>query len=222
MDDMLIKSKTLEDHLINLEENFSVIKTNKVRINLAKCTFGVAVGKFLEFMLIERGIEMNPTKCKAILEMRSLTTLKKVHRLNGGIAALSHFMSRSAEKCIPFYKMLKKDKTFAWGDDCKKAFSQLKEYLYSPPILTRPKKGELLYLYITTSEEAVGTILIVERNNGQKSVYYTSKVLHGAEERYQRIKKLAYAVVLASKRLNHYLKAHSVVVRTDQPIHKIL
>ena len=93
-------------------------------------------------------------------------------------------MSQSVKKCIPFYKMLKKDKTFTWGDDCEKVFSQLKDYLSSPPILTRPERGELLYLYIAASEEVVGTVLIVERNGEQKSVYYTSKVLHGAEEQY--------------------------------------
>ena len=115
MDDKLIKSRTLEDHLVDLEENFGVIKKNKVRINLAKCTFGVAAGKFLRFILTERGIEMNLAKYKAILEMRSPIMLKEVQRLNGCIAALSCFMSRSAEKCIPFYKMLNKDKTFTWG-----------------------------------------------------------------------------------------------------------
>ena len=114
--------------------------------------------------------------------------------------------------------MLKKDKTFTWGDDCEKTFSQLKDYLSSLSILTRPERGELLYLYIAASEEATGIVLIVERNGEQKPMYYTSKVLHGAKERYQRIKKLAYAVVLASKRLKHYFKAHPVVVRTDQPI----
>ena len=93
MDDMLKKSKTLEDHLVNLKENFGVMKANKVRINPMKCTFGVAVGKFLGFMLIKRGIEVNPIKCKAILEIRSSTMLKEVQRLIGCIATLSCFMS---------------------------------------------------------------------------------------------------------------------------------
>ena len=69
VDDMLIKSKTLEDHLIDLEENFNVMKANKVRINPAKCTFRVVAEKFLGFMLIEKGIKMNLAKCKAILEI---------------------------------------------------------------------------------------------------------------------------------------------------------
>ena len=66
---------------------------------------------------------MNPAKCKAILEMRSPTTLKEVQRLNGRIAVLSRFMSLLAEKCIPFYKMLKKDKTFTWEMIMKKCLA---------------------------------------------------------------------------------------------------
>ena len=83
MDDMLIKSKRLGDHLGYLEENFIVIKTNNVRINPIKCVFRVITRKFLRFMLTERRIKVNPTKCKAILEIRSLTTMKEVQRLNG-------------------------------------------------------------------------------------------------------------------------------------------
>ena len=91
--DIQIKSKTLEEHLADLEENFSVMKANKVRINLTKCIFRVATTKFLGFMLTKRGIKVNPAKCKAILEMRSLTTLKELQMLNGRITALSCFIS---------------------------------------------------------------------------------------------------------------------------------
>ena len=89
VDDMLIKSKTLDNHLADLEENFGVMKANKVRINPMKCAFRVVARKFLGFMLTERRIEMNLVKCNAILEMRSPSTLKEVQRLNGHIAALS-------------------------------------------------------------------------------------------------------------------------------------
>ena len=82
MDDMLIKSQSLEDHLVDLEENFNMMKENRVRINLIKCTFKVAAGKFLGFMLNEKGVEVNSTKCRAILEMRNLATPKEVQRLN--------------------------------------------------------------------------------------------------------------------------------------------
>ena len=85
---MLIKSRSQDDHQAILEENFIMMKNNKVRINLTKCVFRAIVGKFLRFMLIERGIEVNLVKYIAILKMRSLTTMKKVQRLNGQIETL--------------------------------------------------------------------------------------------------------------------------------------
>ena len=78
VDDMLIKSKGLDDHLVDLEENFLVMKHNKVRINPTKCAFKVIARKFLGFMLIKMGIEVNLVKCKAILEMRRPTIAKEV------------------------------------------------------------------------------------------------------------------------------------------------
>ena len=82
VDDMLIKSRNLEDHLADLEENFNVMRANRIRINPTKCTFRVVIGQFLGFMLIEKGIEVNPTKCRAIMDIRSLSTLKEVQKLN--------------------------------------------------------------------------------------------------------------------------------------------
>ena len=75
---MLIKSKSLDDYLVDFKENFIIMKNNKVRINPAKCAFGVTVGKFLGFILIEKRIEVNLNKCKAILERRSPTIVKEV------------------------------------------------------------------------------------------------------------------------------------------------
>ena len=108
---------------------------------------------------MEKWIEVNLAMCKAILEMRSPTTVK------GQIATLSRFMTRSIEKYLSFYKILKKDKPFRWSKDCENAFTTLKEYLSSPPILTRPEDGENLFLYIVVSDEAIRIVLIIERND---------------------------------------------------------
>ena len=75
---MLIKSKNLDDHLVDLDENFIMMQNNKVRINLAKCAFRIIVRKILGFMLTKKGIEVDSVKFKAILEMRSLTIMKEI------------------------------------------------------------------------------------------------------------------------------------------------
>ena len=88
----------------------------------------------------------------------------------------------------------------------------------SPPILTGLELEETLFLYIVVSEEMVGIVLIVERNGEQKPIYYISKVLHGIEVRYQKNEKLAYAIILVSRRLKSYFLPHPIVICIDQLI----
>jgi hypothetical protein len=105
------------------------------------------------------------------------------------LAALNRFISRSSDKCLPFFKILKK--AFNWTEECEFFFKELKNYLTSPLLLSWPMEGEILYLYLAVSQFAVSSELVREEAGKHKPVYFTSKVLHGAEERYPRIEKLA-------------------------------
>ncbi|KAL0405338.1 UNVERIFIED_CONTAM: hypothetical protein Slati_3847700 [Sesamum latifolium] len=122
VDDMLVKSKKAEEHVKDLEETFSVLRKYKLKLNPAKCAFGVQSGRFLGFMVTQRGIEANPLKIKAIIDMKAPTCLNEAQRLTGRIPALSRFISKSAEKSLPFFKTLRKAKTFEWGTPCQLAF----------------------------------------------------------------------------------------------------
>jgi hypothetical protein len=153
-------------------------------------------------MVSQRGIEANPEKFKAVLDMQAPRTTKQLQQLTGRIAALNRFISRSTDKCLPFFKILRK--AFKWSEECEEAFGKLKEYLTNPPLLSRPNEGEILYLYLTVSPSAVSWSLVREDVGIQKPLYFTSKVLHGAEERYPRIEKLAFALVVSGRRLRPY------------------
>ena len=107
VDDMLVKSKEEEDHLDDLRETFNTLKQYSMKLNPSKCSFGVSSGKFLGFTVSQRGIEANPEKVKAILEMSSPRTVKEVQSLTGRIAALNRFVSKATDKCLPFFKTLK-------------------------------------------------------------------------------------------------------------------
>ena len=107
VDDMLIKSKEEEDHLNDLKEMFNTLRQYSMKLNPAKCTFGVSSRKFLNFMVSQRGIEANSKKVRAILEMSSPKTIKEVQSLTGKVAALSGFVSKAIDKCLPFFKTLK-------------------------------------------------------------------------------------------------------------------
>jgi ribonuclease HI len=220
VDDMLVKSLKSEDHLADLEETFSVLRRYKMRLNPAKCAFGVSSGKFLGFMVSHRGIEANPEKIKAVLEMESPQNTKQLQRLTGRIAALNRFISRSTDKCLPFFKILKK--AFVWGEECEEAFRQLKSYLVNPPLLSRTIEGEPLYVYLAVSNSAVSSVLIREDQGVQRPVYYTSRALRGAESRYPQIEKLAFALVTSARKLRPYFQAHTVRVLTDHPLKRVL
>uniref|UniRef100_A0A2N9HRX3 Uncharacterized protein n=1 Tax=Fagus sylvatica TaxID=28930 RepID=A0A2N9HRX3_FAGSY len=220
VDDMLVKSKEEDGHLDDLRETFQTLRKYQMKLNPSKCAFGVYSGKFLGFMVSQRGIEANPDKIKAILEMRPPKNTKEVQRLTGRIVALNRFMSRSTDKCLPFFKILKK--AFEWNDECQQAFEELKKYLTEPPLLSPSKRGEELYLYLAVSPTAVSSALIREEERRQLPVYYTSKALRGAEERYPPMEKLAFALVTAARKLRPYFQAHTIVLLTNHPLRKAM
>ena len=149
VDDMLVKSLWEDDHLGDLQETFNTFWTYNIKFNPSKYVFGVTAGKFLGFMVSHRGIEVNPEKVRAIMELSPLKTVKEVQSLNGKIMALNRFVSRATDKCLPFFRTLKK--SFEWTDECQQAFENLKVYLLSPPLLSPSKQGEELYLYLIVS-----------------------------------------------------------------------
>jgi hypothetical protein len=208
VDDMLVKSAKSTTHITDLHEAFGILKQYGMKLNPSKCAFGVSFGKFLGYMVSSRGIEANPEKIQAILEMQSPKSTKQLQQLTGRLAALNRFISRSTDKCLPFFKILRK--AFEWTSECESAFSQLKTYLTNPPLLSRTVLGEVLYLYLAISPTAVSTALIREEDGIQKPVYFVSKALHGAEERYPQIEKLAFALVTASRKLRPYFQAHTI------------
>ncbi|KAK4388286.1 hypothetical protein Sango_2435200 [Sesamum angolense] len=137
-DDMLVKSKETCNHVEDLEETFAVLRKYKLKLNPKKCAFGVTGGHFLGFMVTQRGIEANPVKIKAILDMGPPTNINEVQRLTGRMIVLNQFISKSAKKGLPFFKILRKVKNFEWTEECQQAFEELKAYLARLPLLVKP------------------------------------------------------------------------------------
>ena len=162
IDDMLVKSTTAELHIAHMSEAFQILREYNKKLNPAKCAFGVSAEKFLGFIVNNRGIEANPNKIKAMLDMPPPLNIKKVQRLIGRIAALSRFVSKAIDKCQPFFQVLKK--AFQWDTHCEEAFSALKTYLSSPPILVSPSEGELLTLYLAVSNFSISAVLIRDKD----------------------------------------------------------
>ena len=135
---------------------------------------------------------------------------------------MNRFISRSADRCKPFYLLINKWKGFEWTEDCVVAFQQLKEYISRPPIMSSPEVDEVLYAYIAVAHHAVSLVLIRDENGLQKPVYYVSKSLHEAEVRYLPLEKAILVVVHATRKLPHYFQAYTVVVLTQLPLKSVL
>ncbi|KAL5835928.1 hypothetical protein ACOSQ3_015487 [Xanthoceras sorbifolium] len=218
VDDMLTKSLEADDHRADLEETFTTLRQYNMRLNPEKCVFGVTSGKFLGFMVHQRGIEANPDKIKAIQELRSPRTIKEIQGLTGRVIALSRFASRLTDRCLPFFRALKKNTSNIWTSECEKAFQELKCYLTSPPMLSKPQTGETLFLYLAVSPEAVSSVLIRNDEGTQRAVYYVSKAMTSPETRYAEIEKLALALIITARRLRPYFQAHPIIVLTKHPL----
>ena len=145
----------------------------------SKSAFGVSSGKFLGFMVSQRGVEANPNKIQAILSMKPPKNVKEVQSLTRRVAALNRFISGDTDKCFPFFKVLRI--AFEWMDECQQVFENLKMYLIITPLLSSSKPGEELYLYLAVSPHAMSSTFVRKEGKAQKHVYYTSKALRGAE-----------------------------------------
>jgi hypothetical protein len=136
------------------------------------------------------GIRLNPEKVKAIMKMKLPNCVKDIQKLTGCMAALSRFISRLREKGLPFFKLLNAMEKFEWSEEANTAFAELKQFLTSPPVLTTPKEGETLLLYIVATNRVVNTTIIIEREEVghvykvQRLVYFISEVLNESKTHY--------------------------------------
>ncbi|XP_022858931.1 uncharacterized protein LOC111379723 [Olea europaea var. sylvestris] len=126
VDDMVVKSKQLDSHVSDLEEVFATLRRYNMKLNPAKCAFGVASRKLLGFMIIHRGIETNPDKIQALISMEAPKCKRDIQKLTGCVAALNKFVSRAVDRCFPFFKLLRRNRGFDWNEECNLAFQELK------------------------------------------------------------------------------------------------
>ena len=131
VDDVVVKTKEFDSFIPDLEETFNSLRSFRWKLNPTKCVFGVPSGKLLGFIVSHRGIEANPEKINAIMNMEAPTSIKDVQKLTGCMDALNRFLSRLGERGLPFFKLLKKQDKFKWSKEASDALEDLKK---APPI----------------------------------------------------------------------------------------
>ncbi|GKA93787.1 reverse transcriptase domain-containing protein [Tanacetum coccineum] len=199
--------------------------TAKNQYEAKKCTFGATEGMFLGYLIEPDGIKPCPEKTKAVIQLPSPSTMKEVQSLNGKLAGLNRFLSKSADKSLPLFKTLKKctkKGDFRWTTEAEEAFTQLKQHIAALPTLVAPRPGEELIMYLSATHGAISAVLLTDRDSVQTPVYFVSKALKETEINYSAMEKLILALVFAAKRLRRYFQAHPIVVITDQPIKQVI
>ncbi|GJT94753.1 reverse transcriptase domain-containing protein [Tanacetum coccineum] len=225
IDDVVIKSRTEEEIIRDITETFKTLRQINMKLNPKKCTFGMQEGMFLGYKVSTNGLRACPDKADTVLSLPSPRCIKDVQKLNGKLASLNRFLSKSAEKSLPFFKTLKKctkKSDFQWTPEAEEAFKQMKKLIAELPTLTAPKEHEELIIYLAAAKEAISAILMTDREGRQIPVYFISRTLRGPKVNYTPMEKLVLALLSASKRLKRYFQAHTVVVITDQPIKQLL
>jgi ribonuclease HI len=158
--------------------------------------------------------------------MEPPSTKKGAQRLTGRLASLNRFISRSAERNLPFFEVLKSADVFQWGPVRQRAFEVLKQYLIDLTTLTPPTPGAPLLLYVAASHSAVSAALVQEKLEGQVKkqapIYFVSEVLSLSKKNYTELEKVLYAVLMASRKLWHYFQAYNIIVPSSQPFKDIM
>jgi hypothetical protein len=141
VDNIVVASKKKASYISDRTETFTNMREAKLKLNLDKCVFGAARSKVLECLVSTKGIKASPDKIKVILQMHPPQTRKKVQKLVASIAALSRFITKLAERSLPFFSVLRGSTKVEWGSEQQKAFDDLKQYLQHLPMLSSPKQG---------------------------------------------------------------------------------
>jgi hypothetical protein len=163
VDDIIVKSTKQANHIDDSQETFANFRRAGLKLNPEKCVLGVKKGTFLSCLVSTKGIEANPSKIEAILRMEPPKSRNGAQRLTGRLASLNRFISRSIERNLPFFKVLKSAEVFQCGPTQQKAFEELKYYLIELTTLTPPSLGAPLLLYVAASHAAISAALEQEK-----------------------------------------------------------
>ncbi|GKA22825.1 reverse transcriptase domain-containing protein [Tanacetum coccineum] len=217
--DMTGVPRSVAEHRLNIREGYSPVRQKK----RGQAPEREVEGMFLGYMISLEGIKPCLDKIEVVLQLPSLWTIKEIQRLNGKLASLNRFLSKSVEKSLQLFKTLKKcikKSDFHLTPEAEQAFKQLKQHLSELPLLVAPKPKKELIVYMSASHKAISAVLMIERGTVQTPVYFVSRALQGPELNYTPMEKLVLSLVFATKRLRRYFQAHPIAILADFLIEK--
>ncbi|CAL9011308.1 unnamed protein product [Prunus brigantina] len=219
-----VKSKTRGSHQGVLRRVLERCWLYGLKMNPKKCAFGVSSGKFLGFQVHQRGIDVDSEKTKAICSLAPPRNPKELKSFMRRLSYIRRFIPGLAAMMSVFTPLLKKGKPYIWSQGCQEAYQQVQQLITKLPTMRAPIPGLPLKLYLAATNAAVGALLAQDDRDGEESpIYYVSRQLRGAEERYPKTELLCLTLVYAAQRLRHYFLAHKLqlIVKSD-PVRYLL
>ena len=223
LDDIIIFSRSEEEHLDHLEQVFQRLKEAGLKLSLEKCSFFKKHIQYLGHLLSEEGIQPLPEKLESISKMPTPKNQKEVKQFLGLIGYYRKFVPRFADISRVLNKLTRKDEEFKWTPECDKCFNMLKDYLQEAPILRYPDPEARYVLYTHASKYAYAGVLTQTVDGTDHPIAYVSGLFRGSQLNWAALTKEAYAIYMSVKKLSFYLDSARITVRSDHlPLKKFL
>ena len=218
LDDLLIYSKTQEEHNIHVRKVLERLRKYGLYAKLEKCSFDSEQVEFLGYTISSKGIFMDPAKVKTILEWQPPRSVRDVQCFLGFANFYRKFIWNYSKIVLPLTQLTKKDQAFIWTNEADTAFTQLKKAFTSAPILAHIDPEKPFTIEADASDFALGSILSQPGKDGQSHpVAFHSRKFTAAEINYEVHDKELLAVVDSFEQWRHFLEGspHQIIIYSD-------
>ena len=223
LDDIIIFSKTEEEHLQHLEEIFEWLRKAGLKLKLQKCSFFKKHIQYLGHLISDEGIQPLPEKLESIAKMPIPQNAKQVKQFLGLVGYYRKFVLCLSDIARPLTQLTRKNEGFNWSTECVKCFHMLKDYLQEAPILRYPDPTANYILYTDASKYAYAGVLTQSIDGTDHPVAYTSGLFRGSQLNWAALTKEAYAIYMSVKKLSFYTDSVQISLRSDHlPLKKFL
>ena len=232
LDDILIFSTSIEEHIEHLKAVFGKLRQAKLKLKASKCSFFKQHIQYLGHLISGKGVEPVPEKLDSLKEMTPPKTPKEVRKFLGFVGYYRKFIPRFADIARPLTNLTKIDTPWEWTGKCQKTFELLKEKLLEEPILKYPDPSKPYTLFTDASKYAWACVLtqeyehIIEGKTRKvlHPITYASGLFKGSQINWAALTKEAYAIYMSVKKLNYYLNdCEGITLRSDHlPLKKFL
>lgn len=231
LDDILIFSGSMSEHLQHLQSVFNQLKKRGLRIKLPKYQFMMVETRYLVFVINKKGIKPDDDKVKVIRSIPEPSTVRQLRVFIGAIRYYRRFIPAFLRIATPLIALTKKGSRFTWTDDCQRSFDMLKDQLTTIPLLAYPDMNKPMILYTDASDQCIGASLTqpCPEKDGpvpgvpeEIRIYFLSQKLTSTQQRWHVIEREAYAIVYALQKLHYYLNGAQFTIKTDHKLLKYL